>query len=600
MIKSISITNVKGIGNGGNSKKFDLNIIPNKPSLLIAPNGFGKSSFATAFDSMNRDRIKLDKKAYHLDDEANKPILVLEWDNGTTHLLRADDTSNTITDHFDVFVICNKLRAKGVGQSFSGRTNVSASLGVDPIVLIDSIPQRQLVEYKVAEFRNEFGVNGKVMPNLTNLLNNGNFLSELLENSEIIESLNRTENTRENHAVTTFLTRLNTQEADSTKSFLIKYIIDHEMPQLRNTNYFKKIAQFIMGFDFGFGATAEVDSYLAAIQLSKIYLRNKDLFKAHCKFRSYDTLKNAYRELFATFNTSRIEMKPVESNGALILKFPSAHQISNGQRDVLVFIALLEKAKLRLRKSNCILVIDEIFDYLDDANLIAVQYYIGQFIDDFKSSDRKLYPLILSHLDPDHFKGFVFGRKHALKVYYLAKATADVNQHLIKLLKERNKATSPIKEDIEKYLLHFHSSKIARRNEFKTAMLPETWGDGGDTFVGYITSEAAKYCADTLSFDPLAVCCALRVRIEKNVFELISDTAVQRHFLDVENSGTMGKLIYASEKGIDVPEIYFLLGIVYNEALHWQDSRDENANISPALGKLQNLTIKQLVKSVFR
>lgn len=38
-IESIEIENVKGI----KKRKFDLNIIPNKPSLLVAPNGFGKT-----------------------------------------------------------------------------------------------------------------------------------------------------------------------------------------------------------------------------------------------------------------------------------------------------------------------------------------------------------------------------------------------------------------------------------------------------------------------------------------------------------------------------------------------------------------------------
>ena len=43
-IKSIEIENIKGISHA----KYDLGIIPNKPNLIVAPNGFGKSSFATA------------------------------------------------------------------------------------------------------------------------------------------------------------------------------------------------------------------------------------------------------------------------------------------------------------------------------------------------------------------------------------------------------------------------------------------------------------------------------------------------------------------------------------------------------------------------
>ena len=54
MIKKICIENVKGFGI---RKCFDLNIYPNKPNILVAPNGFGKSSLTTAFNSLNNNKI---------------------------------------------------------------------------------------------------------------------------------------------------------------------------------------------------------------------------------------------------------------------------------------------------------------------------------------------------------------------------------------------------------------------------------------------------------------------------------------------------------------------------------------------------------------
>jgi len=54
-IKSIEIIHVKGIGN----HPFQLDLIPNKPNILVAPNGFGKSSFGIAFDSLGG--IKLNR-----------------------------------------------------------------------------------------------------------------------------------------------------------------------------------------------------------------------------------------------------------------------------------------------------------------------------------------------------------------------------------------------------------------------------------------------------------------------------------------------------------------------------------------------------------
>lgn len=53
------------------------------------------------------------------------------------------------------------------------------------------------------------------------------------------------------------------------------------------------------------------------------------------------------------------------------------------------FIALLKKAEMKLNKYNNILIIDEVFDYLDDGNLIAVQFYVSQLIEKFKKEGKK-------------------------------------------------------------------------------------------------------------------------------------------------------------------------------------------------------------------
>ena len=70
MLKVIEIENIKGISH----KKFELDIVANKPSLLVAPNGFGKSSIATAFKSMNNNRIDLKEDDYHEENEAHAPL----------------------------------------------------------------------------------------------------------------------------------------------------------------------------------------------------------------------------------------------------------------------------------------------------------------------------------------------------------------------------------------------------------------------------------------------------------------------------------------------------------------------------------------------
>jgi len=48
VIKKIAIANIKGIGDGASNGLYEFDIPQNKPSILVAPNGFGKSSLATS------------------------------------------------------------------------------------------------------------------------------------------------------------------------------------------------------------------------------------------------------------------------------------------------------------------------------------------------------------------------------------------------------------------------------------------------------------------------------------------------------------------------------------------------------------------------
>jgi len=483
-----------------------------------------------------------------------------------------------------------------VGQSFAGRTNVTASLNIDPIVLIDPIPDRVDLGYSFSTAKANFGAGGKCLPNITGVLNFAPLIVELSEATSIV-TLDRTNNVGVQQRINDFSQRLNALPKATTKEY-INHIAANELQFLKETPHLNSLAAILLKYDLDFKVNKDVECYLSAIQLLELYHQDKQKFKSFCKRKEYESDKDAFKRLFQDFNTTWVEFKPKEKDGVLVLEFPKAHLISNGQRDVLSFVALLEKARKKLKKENCILIVDEIFDYLDDANIVAVQYYVTEFIKEFKNQNRKLYPLILSHLDPLYFKGYVFGKKQKVQTVYLSKADATVDLNFIKILKERNKPNSLVKEDIEKYLLHFHTTVINRRQDFQNLNLRQTWGEQKH-FDTYVFSQAQKYCDDEEQFDPLAVCCAVRKRVEELVFNQIADPVHRNHFLNVVTNGTKYKLEYAEQIGIDVNEIYSFLGLIYNEALHWKDDRDDNANISPAMGRLKNLTIKKLVKSLF-
>jgi hypothetical protein len=95
-------------------------------------------------------------------------------------------------------------------------------------------------------------------------------------------------------------------------------------------------------------------------------------------------------------------------------------------------------------------------------------------------------------------------------------------------------------------------------------------------------------------YDPFAVCGALRVKIEEIAYNKLQSPEARTAFLSTHK--TRSKLEKAEEMGIVSPESHYLLGIIYNEGMHWKDNQD---NVSPIASKLENLTIKKLIRDVF-
>lgn len=204
-----------------------------------------------------------------------------------------------------------------------------------------------------------------------------------------------------------------------------------------------------------------------------------------------------------------------------------------------------------------------------------------------KQEGKNIYPLILTHLNPSYFKTFAF---KDLKIYYLNQQQAQTSIHFEKLLKCRNEDS--IKGDVSKYLLHYHTEEINKRDDFRSLGLKETWGEGNN-FKNYIEGEVRKYLNDNEDYDPFAVCCAVRVKIEENIYNKLKEEDKEQ-FLKTHE--TKKKIDFAESKGVSSPEIYYLLGIIYNDGMHWKNNYD---NVTPIVTKLTNLTIKQMIKEVF-
>lgn len=580
-IKSIEIINIKGLSRLYHNSE----ITPNKVNIFVAPNGFGKTSFGIAFKYLDNSKIELIEKHLYNNDSANLPIINIEIEeNCSTSVLTADNTKNEISDVFDVFVINSQLKAAGTVQRYGGRTIPRYSLDIEPTVLIERIPSKNHFGYKISSLKKEFGVNSKILSDVAEIIHNPHLLRKILSDVD----LNELKLQRTIKPLSEFIASIN--EASGKKEIIIEYL-DSVVEEFLNANgEVSKLVEIINTFKFN-GYESLSNSFLIAWQIVILF---KELtltqIKQVYKYADYIAYTDFARRFVSDFNTTRFEIEPKVEKNKLVINWPKADQISNGQRDILNFVALLLKARLNFNKKNQILIIDEIFDYLDDANLISFQYFITDLIDKANNADVNLFPILLTHLDPNYFNHFCFS-DGKLKVFYLKDYQVNEGLNLHKII--YNREAPSIKDELDEYFFHFNPNQINISEKFEDAGLVKEWGDT-NKFHRKIYREVNNYLDEKL-YEPIAVCFALRKVIEMKVYNLIPSLEHKQAFLKVH--GTKNKLHFAQSLGVDIPESFFLLGIIYNTSLHLYNGQ----NITNTLAfKLENLTIKNMINEVCR
>jgi hypothetical protein len=574
VIRSISIENVRGIKH----QTFLLDIIPNKPSLLVAPNGFGKSSLAAAFSALKTKRLDLPKEQRHLGDESLAPKLTLTIrQNGQISTLTADGNSNSIGGTFDVHVVTSRLRAKAIKHNMGKFTTATASLEVSELVLVQTIPPKAQHVYDVTAMRGRFGSSGKAFRNLDKTLGIPALADALVDLYSLMDKLEGVRVLQEISDMTALL-RAQTGTGDEIRSWADGAL----SPRLEAIGAVKALADLLTSVA-GTGQS-RIDALLSGLQVALIYLQDKKAFKDACKYLSYVNEKQSFEDIIKAFGATWKKVRPVERKGSLVVSFPLAMHISNGQRDSLCFAAELRKIERSISSRDVILIIDEVFDYLDDANLVAAQYYITRLIKKVREKHRSVYPLILTHLNPYYFRNFTFADQ---KIYFLKKSKPTINADFRALIAKR---TNPsIEKDVGRHYLHYDPSPVDIKAQFQAVGLREAWGDS-TAFQTYIEAEWTKYVEECDNYDPFAVCCFVRVQIERIVYDAIKDPARRSELLNTFK--TKNKLDFAAANGVDVNDTLYLLGIIYNEGMHVHDNVDDS---SPIVSKLENRTIRHML-----
>jgi hypothetical protein len=572
-IKKIKIEYVRGI----ESREIILDMHPNHPTIFVAPNGFGKTSIATAFNSLNRNRIELQDDDRYLNDQNAEPLIEIEDDSG--NIYHADLTTNSISETFNVCVINSQVKPKASTRSFSGFAASTPSLTVEPIVLYNSIPNRSDFTYSFSEMKGRLGDSaGKLLFSLNSVISDSKFVRDFVE---IKAEFGRLLQTRNSRIIELFLGELNS--IHGTKQTIAHSDIDSS--HLLSIEAITTISEKL---NYLFNDCSQNEKLVNIIQLRDLYDINSANLTSIKNYYDYIADKTEINEMLSFFNCTWKNIKASKKDGKFVIEFPKANQISNGERDVLCFIGKLFEARSKLRKTESILIIDEIFDYLDDANLIAVQYFLTKFMNQYHESGRELFAIILTHLDPMFFNTYSFSTKN---VVYLDKVQQITNKYKINnLLKERDKckkSDKAIYDLISSNYLHY-STNNTDASVYLQSIGVETPLLIPEIFHRMAMIEFQNY-RENRAYDLALVCCGLRLFVEKNAYSQLSE---QDRVEFLATFKTIDKLAFAKEKGATIPEVHFLLSIIYNEAMHL-DAQCQKLN--PIGYKLKNKVISNMI-----
>lgn len=388
--------------------------------------------------------------------------------------------------------------------------------------------------------------------------------------------------------VDNFLNNINSQKG--TSQIIQNYIADN-VSEILKVGPYSLISEILVKHGVIL-SNQDVQKFLYIWQIWQLYLDMGSEFKKACKYVKYLADKNRYILEIEDINPikDRLKIVPKEDKGQLVVEWPKAHEMSNGQRDILFFYAkLLEFERLNYTKPQ-ILIIDEIFDYLDDVNILLFQYKISNLIDSYKKTKRIIFPILVTHLDPNFFHHFCFNEDR-INVCYLKEYKVKNNPELLNIIRVREDTS--IKDKLNEAYFHFHPAYCTYNltAEFYALGLNIEW-DTPTKFRKKIFRLLRTFLYESKDYDPIAVCWAVRLMIEEIVYSKISVPAQQQEF--VKTKKTKEKLKYAHRMGVFIPETYFLLGLIYNVSLH-SSSLD---TVQSAALKLNSLIVKKMIAEI--
>ena len=578
IITSLKAKHIKGI----EEVEISCRLVPNQPNFLVAPNGSGKSSLAIGFESLKRTGLKLTEGSLYEGKKWPDSELGLTLEDGT--YLGATSDKNEIARCFDVAVIRGGLYAKQSVKQFNGHAFGKAKVCLPDVVLSGKIPEKAELGYSIRDMRDECPASlGKLLFNFSNLLTTAPFLEKVMGGNCFFEDCSGSRNSARIEA---FMGNL--EAAGTTKQEMLEAEVDCSgVEQIKSI---KEIADLIAD---DLNSQARHYCLFNAVQLNRFCASRKSPLKKALKRAQFEKMEQDCESLLHAVNATRLKIGLQQEKGKLVLKLPDRSQVSNGELDVLYFAAAIVKARAQLSRDNAFLLIDEVFDYLDDGNLLVAQYYLLEMMHEFKSQGKNLYPVICTHIDPSAMSSYRFRTKH---VFYFGKeARSKISPHMAALLCDRKrtqKECETIYNEISGKCLHYSpcgSFSEETRGYLISKKVPADMVLPPG-FARAVSDELAAYLAGD-EYDAAKVCCALRRHIEQSAFLQLSGECKQEF---LAKNGTEKRLEYAEAEGASAPEVHYLLGSVYNSCMHLDKEHNEEPLV---YRKLNNRVIQSMIRT---
>lgn len=588
MINKIRIVNVKGYDSQG--KELNVNLDPTKINLCVAPNGFGKSSLATAFESLKRTRLEISEDNKHIGEKNLPSSLKLTIDDS---VYTANDTKNEIAE-YQACVIHNRSRVDYKKQRIRNYVNVEAYLEIEDIDVCP-VESPATITYQINSIKNTFGANKKVLISIDSLLRNHKFLYLL---PKCYDDLTKFSAKKRLDKLNLILSKINNLRG--TEEQVRNQIADDFFTEIEAEDSYLHFKVVLLKIN---PEATSFDVFNIFFQLLYIWNHQKDTIKRACNRAHYERYKQRIDGNLKLLDTTGRSICSKERDGRLVVTYPHANEISNGQRDVLTFATELMVFKAGLRSDKkYILIIDEVFDYLDDANTMAAQYYLSQIVNKNKGN---IYVVLLTHLNPFYFRNYIFNEKVINQVYLedtMPIATPEMMKFIAfrQGLNKKNEKDKALEEDLSCYIFHYNpqvidlSSQIA---EYARPGVKSTWGKSA-VFKEVLINELNKYFQDEAVYDPYAVALALRLRVEKVMYDKLESEQLKENF--VLTHKTNEKLKFCEDNNILVPDAYFIVNAIHNSSDHLRENPVSGKFEEKAMVyKLQNGVIKNVLKMLF-